>query len=213
MKVFEAVGIGHERIDGRPIAAPPVEGRARGFECGVEEISAHKCQKRGARQSVKRSRPRENQTINLLAVIDDVSLRGKGSHAVPQEEQRQVGIFFSGDLAQADHVLDEKFKAAPAKFSQLRVGREAVPAMVVGVDGETCRNERIDGVGVAPHVFAHPVGDLNNGADRAAASPASARDAQSVGAGQPEPLFRSWGRRRRYHGRCPVSVALGSHRP
>src|SRR5207253_11145295 len=101
------------------------------------------------------------------------------------------GIFLSGDLAQADHVLDEKFKAVLAKFSQLRVGREAVPAMIVGVDGETCRNERIDGVGVAPHVFAHPVSDLNNAAGRAAAFPAGARDAQPVRAGQPEALYRT----------------------
>ena len=55
--------------------------------------------------------------------------------------------------------------------------------MIVGVDGEICRNERIDGVGVAAHVFAHPVGDLNNGAGRATAVPARARDAQSVGTG------------------------------
>ena len=132
---------------------------------------------------------------------------------MPQEEQRQVGIILSGDLAQADHVLDEKFKAAPAKFSQLRVGREAVPAMIVGVDGETCRNERIDGVGVAPRVFAHPVGDLNNGAGRAAAVPAGALDAQSVGAGQSEALCRNWGGRRRCHGKCPVSLALELQRP
>ena len=142
VKVFKAEGIGHERIDDRLIAAQPVEGRARRLECGVEEVAARGLRKRGPRQAFKRSRSREDQTINLVAVVDDVSLRGKGSHVVPQEEQRQVGIFLSGDLAQADHVLDEKFKAAPAKFSQLRVGREAVPAMIVGVDGETCRNER-----------------------------------------------------------------------
>lgn len=87
--------------------------------------------------------------------------------------------------------MDQKFKAALAQFSQLRVGREAVPAMIVGVDSETCGNERIDGVGVAPHVFAHPVSDLNNGAGRAPAVPAGARDAQSVGAGQSESLYRN----------------------
>ena len=132
---------------------------------------------------------------------------------MPQEEQRQVGIFLSGDLAQADHILDEKFKAAPAKFSQLRVGREAVPAMIVCIDSEACRNEDIDCVGVAPHMFAHPVRDLNNGAGRATALPAGARDAQSIGAGQSESLHRSWGRRRRCHGKCPVSLALEIQRP
>ena len=132
---------------------------------------------------------------------------------MPQEEQRQVGIFLSGDLAQADHVLDKKFEAAPAKFSQLRVSREAVPAMIVGVDGEARRNERIDGAGVAPHVFAHPVGDLNNSAGRAAAVPTGARDAQSVGAGQQEALRRNWGGRRRCHGKCPVSLAIEIQRP
>ncbi|HWZ06891.1 MAG TPA: hypothetical protein VNY53_08295 [Bradyrhizobium sp.] len=88
-----------------------------------------------------------------------------------------------------------------------------MPAMIVGVYGETGRNERIDGVGVAPHVLAHPVGDLNNGAGRAAAVPAGARDAQSVGAGQQEPLGRNWGGRRRCHGKCPVSLALEIQRP
>jgi hypothetical protein len=146
-------------------------------------------------------------------VVDDISLRGKGSHVVPQQEQRQVGILLSGDLAQADHVLDEKFKAAPAKFSQLRVGREAVPAMIVGIDDEACRNEDIDSVCVAAHMFAHPVRDLNNGAGRATALPAAARDAQSIGAGQPEPLYRSWDMRRRCHGKCPVSLALEIQRP
>ena len=95
---------------------------------------------------------------------------------MPQQEQRQAGIFLSGDLAQADHVLDEKFKTAPAKFSQSRVSRAALPAMIVGVYGETGRNERIDGVGVAPHVLAHSVGDLYDSAGRAAAVPAVARD-------------------------------------
>jgi hypothetical protein len=58
-----------------------------------------------------------------------------------------------------------------------------VPAMIIGVDGEVCRNHRIDGVDVAPDVFAHPVGDLDNGAGRAAAVPVGAGDAQSVRAG------------------------------
>ena len=137
MKFFKAEGISHERSNDRLIAAQPVERRARRLECGVEEVAGRGLRQCGPRQAFKRSRSREDQTINLVAVVDDVSLRGEGSHAMPQENQRQVGIFFSGDLAQADHVLDEKFKAAPAQFSQLRVDREAVPAMVVGVDGET----------------------------------------------------------------------------
>jgi hypothetical protein len=107
---------------------------------------------------------------------------------VPQQEQRQLGMLLSGDLAQADHVLDEKFKAAAAEFSQLRVSREAVPAMIVGVDGEPRRDQRIDGVGVAPHVLAHSVGDLHNRTGRVAAVPARARDTQSVRAGQQEAL-------------------------
>jgi hypothetical protein len=53
--------------------------------------------------------------------------------------------------------------------------------MIVGVDDEARRNERIDGIGVAPHVFTHPMGDLNHGPGRAAAVPTGARDAQSVG--------------------------------
>jgi hypothetical protein len=51
-----------------------------------------------------------------------------------------------------------------------------------------CRHERLDGVGVASHVFAHSVGDLNNGTGRAATVPAGARDAQPVGARQSEAL-------------------------
>ena len=116
MKAFKAEGIGHERIDDRLIAAQPVEGRARRLECGIEEVAAPGLRKRGPGQAFKRARSREDQTFNPVAVIDDVSLRGKGSHVVPQEQQRQVGIVLSGDLAQADHVLDEKFKAALAKF-------------------------------------------------------------------------------------------------
>jgi hypothetical protein len=114
MKLFKAERIGHERIDDRLIAAQPVEGRARRLECGVEQVATRDFLKRGPSEAFKRSRSREDQTINLVAVVDDVSLRGKGSHVVPQEEQRQVGIILSGDLAQADHVLDEKFKAALA---------------------------------------------------------------------------------------------------
>src|SRR6266403_4675612 len=119
VKVFKAEGISHERIDDRLIAAQPVERRARRLECGVEEVAARGLRKRGPGQAFKRTRSREDQTINLVAVVDDVSLRGKGSHIVPQQQQRQVGIFLSGDLAQADYVLDEKFKAAAAKLSQL----------------------------------------------------------------------------------------------
>src|SRR5882724_227947 len=118
VKVYKAQGISHERIDNRLIAAQPVEGRARRLECGVEEVAARGLRKRGPGQAFKRSRSREDQSINLVAVVDDVSLRGKGSHVVPQKQQRQVGIFLSGDLAQPDHVLNENFKAALAEFSQ-----------------------------------------------------------------------------------------------
>ena len=99
VKVFKAEGISHERIDGRLIAAQPVERRARQLECGVEEVAARGLRKRGPGQAFKHSRSREDQTINLVAVVDDISLRGKGSHAVPQEEQREARMFLSDDLA------------------------------------------------------------------------------------------------------------------
>ena len=86
-------------------------------------------------------------------------------------------------------------------------------AMIVGIDSQAGRDEDVDGVGVAPHMLAHPVGDLNSGAGWAAALPARARDAQSVGAGQSESLCRNRGERRRCHGKCPVSLALGIQRP
>src|SRR3954469_5825087 len=55
VKVFKAQGIGHERIDDGLIMTQPVEGRARRLEGGIKEIAARGCQKRSARQSVKRT--------------------------------------------------------------------------------------------------------------------------------------------------------------
>jgi hypothetical protein len=74
-----------ETRDDRLIAAQPVEGRAGRLECGVEEVAARGLLKRDPGQAFKRSRSGEDQTINLVAVVDDVSLRGKGSHVVAQE--------------------------------------------------------------------------------------------------------------------------------
>jgi hypothetical protein len=150
-----------------------------------------------------------------VAVIDDVSLRGEGSHAVAKQDQRQVGIFITGELAQTHHVLHEQFKTAFAEFPEMRwrASGEAVPPVTVGVNRQSGRNEKLDGAGITPRVLAPTVRDLNNGAGWTATVPTRAREAQSVRVGQPKPFGRRVRGIKTCHGTSPALLALEIHRP
>src|SRR5262245_50004344 len=106
-------------------------------------------------------------------MVQHVLLRREGTHAVPEEEERRVGMLLRGDAAQPNHVLNEKIETAGTKISEAggRKRGSAVAAMVIAVNGEPCRCERLDRFAVAADMFAHAMCDLHDAGERAASIP------------------------------------------
>jgi len=105
--------------------------------------------------------------------------------------------------------------SAFAEFAEMRGGAsgKAVSTVIVGVDCQPGRNQEIDHCGIAAHVLAHTVRDLNNRAGWTATVPARARDAKSIRAGQSKPLGRCVRGVKSFHGTSPALLVREGHRP
>ena len=57
--------------------------------------------------------------MDLAAVVEHILLGRKGAHAVPEQEERFIGVFVPGDAAEPVHVLYEKIEPACAEIPEL----------------------------------------------------------------------------------------------
>src|SRR6266404_2366536 len=128
-----------EGIDDRRVAAQPIEWCPRRLERGVQDIRA--CSRRPGekRQRVERARAGENEAVDVGAVLEHVLLRGERAHAVPEQQERLVGVFLFGNATQPHHVVDQQIETACAEIPEIRgaARRTAVAAVIVAIDRQT----------------------------------------------------------------------------
>ena len=127
----------------------------------------------------------------LLAVFFGIRAGEEAPHAVPEQEIGQFASVLSADLPGERvqvlyDILPAVFRREVAKIVHV-AGAVAVTEVVVAADEVAVGGERCGKGAVAPEVFAHPVGDLDDAADIAVREEHFAGDGVlSVGAGECE---------------------------
>src|ERR1044072_303811 len=113
-----------------------------------------------------------------MTVVEYELLRGERAHAVAQQNVRLARMLLLRDDPQSSHVFDELIEAAGAEVAEAagRFRRQAVPAVVVSVNGELRLDQHLGQLRVAAYVLAASVCDLNDSAHVVPAAPLHARD-------------------------------------
>jgi len=131
---------------------------------------------------------------------------------VPEQDPRGTAAAGVDRLAHSDEVVHQRVPAVRAEVPELgRIAHAAsVPTMIVGVDLEAGGAERRREPGVSTGVLAEAVGDLHNGANRAARRPVPYEQLDVAAPGNVEGLFGHASKARAPTARAP---SLPSARP
>src|SRR5262245_11468476 len=179
----EAQGISEEFVDGRSIAAQPIEWSTDRLETRVQNIGANGRRKK--RNPIESAATGENKPINIATVVQRVFLRGDCAHIVTQHHERLIGMPHFGKPRQAAHVCDQQIKAVSSEAPEFATYRRAsVSTMIVGVHSEAGSCQYIDKSGIPPNVFTETVRNLNHSPGRSTAIPPAASDTKSVRTGK-----------------------------
>src|SRR6201986_5234449 len=117
-----------------------------------------------------------------MTVVEDELLRCERAHAVAQQNVRLARMLLLRDDPQSKHVFDELIEAAGAEVAETagRFRRQAVPSVVVSVNGELRLDQRLGHLRVAAHVLAESVCYLHDSANVVRAAPLHTRDGYAV---------------------------------
>jgi len=134
------------------------------FKAGVERLepSGRVCRGTGhtGGKHVQRGRPRQNHTRPCRCVIKDRRLRGKRTHRVPEQEQRQAAMLRTQRRPKLDDVADQTFETSRAKVAQSTIRGAPVPTMIDGVNQESSCIECLRKAVIAFTMLGESVGDL-----------------------------------------------------
>ena len=118
-------------------------------------------------------------------MIEHVELRRERPHAVAEQKHRLAARRLTRHLGHRRHVVDERCEAAAAEIPELVGVRRvlAVPAVIVGVDVVSGRDQHFRDGRIASCVLAHAVRDLHDATLRSLRRPMVDRDFTAVGCG------------------------------
>ena len=159
------------------VARQPVEGRAR-----LDAPHPHLVQPLGrSRPVAERRRAGEHQAVDGVRVVEHIGLGEERSEAMPQEDPPQVRMPAADHAGELVQVPDHQLRAPVSEIAKRlwAGGREAVAAVVVGVDHPAGPHQQLQRRAVAPGVLAHPVRHLQHGV-RVTASSAQWKPAMGI---------------------------------
>jgi hypothetical protein len=174
-------------VDLRLVPAEPVEISPLRLERGVVPRQVHRRIEVHSRfHQVECRRPRQRNRVDVVAAVEEQLLGGEGTEAVGHETQRQPGMCLLSPGAHAADVGDELGPPGLAEDAVIGFAGSGVrmAAVVVRIDDEPGRGQRVGHSRVPGRVLPDPVGDLHDRPRIAFWVPSVCGDGHPLGAGK-----------------------------